>query len=103
MALAPDDRAKGIEGTRALAKNGIRFPFPQCGIRQDARAGTNASPRAMKDGPARGARSVSRRTSIGQKRIAVGELFTVFGEDGDSSLDDGDDVREIAHVTTQAA
>ena len=44
-----------------------------------------------------------RRTSIGQKRIAVGELFTVFGEDGDSSLDDGDDVREIAHVTTQAA
>jgi len=27
----------------------------------------------------------------------------VFGEDGDSSPDDGDDVREITHVTTLAA
>jgi len=36
------------------------------------------------------------RTNIAQKRIPVGELFTVFGEDGD-------DVREITHVTTLAA
>ena len=43
------------------------------------------------------------RTNIAQKRIPVGELFTVFGEDGDSSPDDGDDVREITHVTTLAA
>jgi len=43
------------------------------------------------------------RTNIGQKRIAVGELFTVFGEDDDSSPEDGDDVWEITHVTTLAA
>jgi len=42
-ALAPDDLAKGIEGMRAPAGNGLRCPFPQCGARKDARAGTNAS------------------------------------------------------------
>ena len=43
------------------------------------------------------------RTNIGQRRIAVGELFTVFGEDDDWSSNDGDDVWEITHVTTLAA
>lgn len=40
------------------------------------------------------------RTNIGQKRIAVGEFFSVFGEDAKSSLEGGDDVWEITHVTT---
>ena len=43
MALAPQDLAKGIEGMRALARNGLRYPFPQYGIQQDARAGMNVS------------------------------------------------------------
>lgn len=38
------------------------------------------------------------RTNIGLKRIAVGELFTVIGDD---EVDD--DVWEITHVTTLAA
>lgn len=36
------------------------------------------------------------RTNIGSKRIAPGEMFSVFGEDG---RNDGDDVWEITHVT----
>lgn len=39
MALPPDDIAKAIKGMEALAKNGLRYPFPQYGIQQDVREG----------------------------------------------------------------
>jgi uncharacterized protein (DUF169 family) len=39
MALPPDDIPKAIAGMEALAKNGLRYPFPQYGIQQDVRAG----------------------------------------------------------------
>ena len=43
MALPPDDIAKAIAGMEALAKNGLRYPFPQYGIQQDVRAGMAVS------------------------------------------------------------
>jgi uncharacterized protein (DUF169 family) len=49
MALPPEDLERAIRGMGALAKNGLRYPFPQYGIQQDARAGLSVSY------PARGA------------------------------------------------
>ncbi|MGP0061746.1 MAG: DUF169 domain-containing protein [Beijerinckiaceae bacterium] len=43
MALPPDLLAKAIAGMEALAKNGLRYPFPQYGIQQDVRAGMQHS------------------------------------------------------------
>ncbi len=43
MALPPEDLGKAIAGMEALAKNGLRYPFPQYGIQQDARAGLAVS------------------------------------------------------------
>jgi uncharacterized protein (DUF169 family) len=43
MALSPDDLPKAIAGMEALAKNGLRYPFPQYGIQQDVRAGMAVS------------------------------------------------------------
>lgn len=43
MALPPDQLQKGIDGMKALAKNGFRYPFPQYGIQQDVREGMAAS------------------------------------------------------------
>jgi len=43
MALPPDKLAQAIEGMRALAKNGFRYPFAQYGIQQDVRAGMAVS------------------------------------------------------------
>jgi hypothetical protein len=43
MALPPDDIAKAIAGMEALARNGLRYPFPQYGIQQDVRAGMAVS------------------------------------------------------------
>lgn len=43
MALSPNDIRKAIEGMQALAKNGLRYPFPQYGIQQDVRAGMAVS------------------------------------------------------------
>lgn len=43
MALPPEFLAKAIAGMEALAKNGLRYPFPQYGIQQDVRAGMAAS------------------------------------------------------------
>ena len=43
MALPPDYLAKAIAGMEALAKNGLRYPFPQYGIQQDVRAGMAVS------------------------------------------------------------
>ena len=43
MALPPEHLGKAIEGMRALAKNGFRYPFPQYGIQQDVRAGMAVS------------------------------------------------------------
>jgi uncharacterized protein (DUF169 family) len=43
MALPPDDLPKAIAGMEALAKNGLRYPFPQYGIQQDVRAGMAVS------------------------------------------------------------
>ena len=39
MALPPDYLAKAIAGMEALAKNGLRYPFPQYGLQQNVRAG----------------------------------------------------------------
>lgn len=52
MALAPQDLAKGIEGMRALARNGLRYPFPQYGIQQDAREGRAKSYSDKQSAPA---------------------------------------------------
>jgi hypothetical protein len=43
MALPPEDVGKAIAGMRALAKNGLRYPFPQYGIQQDVREGMAVS------------------------------------------------------------
>jgi uncharacterized protein (DUF169 family) len=43
MALPPGEIAKAIQGMQALAKNGLRYPFPQYGIQQDVRAGMAVS------------------------------------------------------------
>src|SRR5260370_708327 len=43
MALPPDYLPKAIAGMEALAKNGLRYPFPQYGIQQDVRAGMAVS------------------------------------------------------------
>ena len=43
MALPVADIAKALAGMRALAKNGLRYPFAQYGIQQDVRAGMAAS------------------------------------------------------------
>jgi uncharacterized protein (DUF169 family) len=43
MATPPDYLLKAIEGIKALAKNGFRYPFPQYGIQQDVRSGMAAS------------------------------------------------------------
>ncbi len=43
MALPPDQLGKAIAGMEALAKNGLRYPFPQYGIQQDVRAGLAVS------------------------------------------------------------
>lgn len=43
MALPPSYIAQAIAGMQALAKNGLRYPFPQYGIQQDVRDGMAAS------------------------------------------------------------
>jgi uncharacterized protein (DUF169 family) len=43
MATPPEHLIKAIEGMRALAKNGFRYPFPQYGVQQDVRAGMAVS------------------------------------------------------------
>jgi uncharacterized protein (DUF169 family) len=43
MALTVADLAKAITGMKALARNGLRYPFPQYGLQQDAAAGLAAS------------------------------------------------------------
>jgi uncharacterized protein (DUF169 family) len=43
MAIPPDQLSKAIDGMKALAKNGFRYPFPQYGIQQDVRAGMAVS------------------------------------------------------------
>jgi uncharacterized protein (DUF169 family) len=43
MALPPEYIAKAIAGMEQLAKNGLRYPFPQYGIQQDVRAGMAVS------------------------------------------------------------
>lgn len=39
MALTPGDITKALDGMQKLSKNGLRYPIPQYGIQQDARAG----------------------------------------------------------------
>jgi len=39
MALPPGSLEQAITGMEALAKSGLRYPFPQYGIQQDVRAG----------------------------------------------------------------
>jgi uncharacterized protein (DUF169 family) len=43
MALRPETLAQAIAGMEALARNGLRYPFAQYGIQQDARAGLEVS------------------------------------------------------------
>jgi uncharacterized protein (DUF169 family) len=43
MAAPVADMAKAVAGMEALARNGFRYPFPQYGIQQDARAGLGVS------------------------------------------------------------
>jgi uncharacterized protein (DUF169 family) len=43
MALPPEQLVKAIEGMRALARNGFRYPFAQYGVQQDVRAGMAVS------------------------------------------------------------
>jgi uncharacterized protein (DUF169 family) len=43
MATPPEYLVKAIDGMRALAKNGFRYPFPQYGVQQDVRAGMAVS------------------------------------------------------------
>lgn len=43
MALPPSEIIKAMNGMQALAKNGLRYPFPQYGIQQDVRAGMSVS------------------------------------------------------------
>jgi hypothetical protein len=37
--LPPEVIAKALDGMAALAKNGLRYPFPQYGIQNDVREG----------------------------------------------------------------
>ena len=39
MALPPEYLGRAIAGMEALARNGLRYPFPQYGIQQDVREG----------------------------------------------------------------
>ncbi|MBW7923140.1 MAG: DUF169 domain-containing protein [Burkholderiaceae bacterium] len=43
MALPPAMIVKALAGMQALARNGLRYPFPQYGIQQDVRAGLSVS------------------------------------------------------------
>jgi uncharacterized protein (DUF169 family) len=43
MATPPEHLQKAVEGMKALAKNGFRYPFPQYGMQQDVRAGMAVS------------------------------------------------------------
>jgi uncharacterized protein (DUF169 family) len=43
MALSPGHLAKAVEGMKALAKNGLRYPIAPYGIQSDVRAGMGAS------------------------------------------------------------
>lgn len=43
MALTTGDLVKAIAGMKALSRNGLRYPFPQYGLQQDARAGLAVS------------------------------------------------------------
>lgn len=43
MALPVDEINKALKGMKALAKNGLRYPFPSYGIQADAREGMSAS------------------------------------------------------------
>ncbi|MFK4382535.1 DUF169 domain-containing protein [Bradyrhizobium sp. USDA 223] len=43
MALQPSHLARAIEGMKALAKNGLRYPIPPYGIQSDVRAGMGVS------------------------------------------------------------
>ena len=43
MAIPPEYLVKAIDGMKALAKNGFRYPFPQYGMQQDVRAGMAVS------------------------------------------------------------
>jgi uncharacterized protein (DUF169 family) len=43
MALPPEQIQKAVLGMEALAKNGLRYPFPQYGIQQDVREGMGVS------------------------------------------------------------
>ena len=43
MAAPPEYLIKAIEGMKALSRNGFRYPFPQYGVQQDARAGMAVS------------------------------------------------------------
>ncbi|HJW42492.1 MAG TPA: DUF169 domain-containing protein [Rhizomicrobium sp.] len=43
MATPPEYLTKAIDGMKALAKNGFRYPFPQYGVQQDVRAGMAVS------------------------------------------------------------
>lgn len=43
MAITPADLRQAVTGMQALAGNGLRYPFAQYGIQQDARAGLGVS------------------------------------------------------------
>ena len=43
MAMPPDQLEKAIRGMESLAKNGLRYPFPQYGIQNDVREGMSRS------------------------------------------------------------
>ena len=43
MALPVADIARSLAGMDALARNGLRYPFPPYGIQQDVRAGMAVS------------------------------------------------------------
>lgn len=43
MAIPPEALKKAIDGMHALSGNGLRYPFPQYGIQQDARTGLGVS------------------------------------------------------------
>ena len=48
MAMPPDYLTKALEGLARLAKNGLSYPIPQCGIQSDARAGLGFSYKDVK-------------------------------------------------------
>ncbi|MFZ9042801.1 MAG: hypothetical protein ACO225_14115, partial [Ilumatobacteraceae bacterium] len=43
MAIPPSFLPKVIDGLRALARNGLRYPIPPYGVNADARAGLGVS------------------------------------------------------------